>query len=216
MNIAAYIDHTILKPLTKAQEITQLCKEANEYHFAAVCIPPYFVALAKETTESHVKIATVIGFPFGYSTIKAKKAEIINAIFNGADELDFVINLCALHAGDYDYLRKEILECIQPIRLHDKKIKIIIESGILIDEQIIQCCAFYAQFKVDYMKTSTGYAEKGASIHAVQLMRRHLSEEIRIKASGGIRNYDTAKELIENGADRIGTSSGIAIIQNNS
>ena len=211
MDLAAFIDHTILKSNTTKEEIIQLCNEANEHKFAAVCVPPYFVALAKELTSPLVKVATVIGFPMGYSTIKAKKEEIIQAIADGADELDFVINITALFADDWDYLRKEILSCIQPIRFHNKKIKIIIESGILIDKQIINSCLFYAQFKVDFIKTSTGFAAAGASKHAIQLMKTYLPEHIKIKASGGIRDYLQAKELIALGVERIGTSSGIKI-----
>lgn len=212
MNIAAYIDHTILKSNTSKEDIIQLCSEANENHFAAVCTPPYFVSLAKKLIYNSVNIATVIGFPMGYSAIEAKEEEIIKAIADGADELDLVINLCALLAEDWNYLRKEILTCIQPIRLYNKKIKIIIESGILIDKQIIDCCLFYAQFKIDYMKTSTGFAEKGASKYAVRLMRAHLPPTIKIKASGGIRDLKFAQELIAEGAERIGTSSGIHIL----
>ena len=213
MNIAAYIDHTILKPNATQQEIVQLCNEANKYNFAAVCIPPYFVSLAKKSTSNNVKVATVIGFPMGYSTIKAKKEEIIQAIADGADELDLVINLSALFAEDWNYLRREIVTCLQPVRLHDKKIKIIIESGILIDKQIISCCLFYAQFKVDYLKTSTGYAAQGATFNAIQLMKKHLPENIKIKASGGIRDFKLTAEMIEQGVERIGTSSGIKIMK---
>jgi deoxyribose-phosphate aldolase len=213
MNIATYIDHTILKPTTLLTDIEKLCAEAEEHHFAAVCVPPHFVSAAKKLiTNADVKIATVIGFPFGYSTINAKVEEIKKAITDGADELDVVINLCALKANDMDYLAKEIVTCLQPIRLHRKIIKVIIESGILIDEEVIACCNLYAKHKVDFMKTSTGYAEKGASIHAVSLMRKHLPSTIAIKASGGIRTFAFAKELIEAGATRIGASASVAIL----
>ena len=213
MNIAAYIDHTILKPTTLLADIEKLCAEAEEHHFAAVCVPPHFVSAAKKLiTNNDVKIATVIGFPFGYSTVNAKVEEIKKAIQDGAEELDIVINLCALKANDIDYLAREIVTCLQPIRLHRKIIKVIIESGILIDEEVIACCDLYAKHKVDFMKTSTGYAEKGASIHAVSLMRKHLPSTIEIKASGGIRTFAFAKELIEAGATRIGASASVAIL----
>jgi deoxyribose-phosphate aldolase len=213
MDIAAYIDHTILKPTTLLADVIQLCNEAMEHHFAAVCVPPHFVSAAKKLIlQSDVKVATVIGFPFGYSSITAKSEEIKKAIRDGADELDIVINLSALKNNDMDYLAKEIVTCLQPIRLHRKIIKVIIESGILFDKEIVACCDLYAKHKVDFMKTSTGYAEKGASLHAVSLMRKHLPATIEIKASGGIRTFAFAKELIDAGATRIGASASVAIL----
>jgi deoxyribose-phosphate aldolase len=213
MNIASYIDHTILKPTTLHSDIKKLCEEAIEYKFAAVCVPPNFVALAKELTkDSDVKTATVIGFPFGYSTIQAKVAEVHQAIKDGADELDIVINISALLNNDFDYLSKEIVACLQPIRLNRGIVKVIIESGILSDDKIIACCQLYSKHKVDFMKTSTGYAEKGASVEAVRLMRENLPEDINIKASGGIRTFAFANELIAAGANRIGASAGIEIV----
>jgi deoxyribose-phosphate aldolase len=213
MNIASYIDHTILKPATLRSDIEKLCAEALEYKFAAVCVPPNFVALAKELTKnSAVKTATVIGFPFGYSTIQAKVAEVHQAIKDGADELDIVINISALLNNDLDYLSKEMVACLQPIRLNRRIVKVIIESGILSDDKIIACCHLYARHKVDFMKTSTGYAEKGASVEAVTIMRQNLPEDINIKASGGIRTFAFANELIAAGANRIGASAGIEIV----
>jgi deoxyribose-phosphate aldolase len=214
MNIASYIDHTILKPTTQNADIDQLCAEAVQYRFAAVCVPPPYISRARSATQqSEVKTATVIGFPFGYSTIEAKVAEVKQAITDGADELDIVINLCALKNGDWDYLSREIVACLQPVRLHRKVVKIIIESGILTDEEIVKCCGLYAKHKVDFVKTSTGYAEKGASVHAVRLMRANLPAEIEIKASGGIRTFAFAEELVLAGASRIGASAGITIVK---
>lgn len=213
MNIASYIDHTILKPTTLRSDIEKLCAEALEYKFAAVCVPPNFVVLAKNLTEeSDVKVATVIGFPFGYSNIQAKVAEVNQAIKDGADELDIVINISALLNNDFEYLSREIVACLQPIRLNRKIVKIIIESGLLFDDTIVACCQLYAKHKVDFMKTSTGYGEKGASVHAVALMRKHLPEDINIKASGGIRTFAFANELIAAGAGRIGASASVSII----
>lgn len=215
MNLAGYIDHTLLRPDTLLPGIEQLCAEAVAHHFAAVCVPPYFVTAAKKRTEQQpaVQTATVIGFPFGYSTIGAKVEEINRAIADGADELDIVINLCALKNKDMDYLTKEIVTCLQPVRLHRKIVKVIIESGILIDNDILACCDLYARHKVDFLKTSTGYAEKGATVHAVSLMRRHLPDGVGIKASGGIRTFAFAKELIEAGATRIGASASVSILK---
>ena len=214
MNINEYIDHTILKPTTLVTDIEKLCNESMEYKFAAVCVPPPFVKKAKELLkESSVKTATVIGFPFGYSAIEAKLSEAVLAIVDGADELDVVINLIALKNNDWQYLAGEINNLMPVIRQNKKIVKIIIESGVLTDAEIIKCCELYGAAGIDYLKTSTGYAEKGASVEAVKLMRLHLPEHVKIKASGGIRSYEFAKQLIEAGANRLGCSASIAIVQ---
>jgi len=213
MNIAGYIDHTVLKPTTTIADVEKLCSEALQYQFAAVCVPPLFVKIAKKLVgTSTVKVATVIGFPFGYSAIEAKVAEVVLAIIDGADELDVVINISAIKNNDWQFLANEINTILPIVKSKGKQIKIIIESGILTDEEIIKCCDLYGAAGVDYMKTSTGYADKGATLEAVQLMRKHLADSIRIKASGGIKNYTFAKQLINAGADRIGCSSSVAIV----
>ncbi len=213
MNIASYIDHTILKPTTLVADVEKLCAEAKQYNFAAVCVPPLFVKKAKAfTAHTSVKVATVIGFPFGYSAIEAKMAETILAIVDGADELDMVINISAVKNNDWQFLASEINTIMPVIKSKAKIIKVIIESGILTDEEIITCCDIYGAAGVDYMKTSTGYAEKGATVHAVQLMRTHLASTIKIKASGGIKDYDFAMELINAGANRLGCSSSVKIL----
>lgn len=209
-----YIDHTILKPTTLLSDIEKLCGEAKQYEFAAVCVPPTFVKKAKELTKnSLVKTATVIGFPFGYSAIEAKVAETVLAMVDGADELDIVINLIALKNGDWEYLANEVNHLIPLIKSKGKVTKLIIESGILTDEEIVKCCTMYAPTGVDFMKTSTGYAEVGATVHAVELMRKNLPDTIQIKASGGIRNYAFAKELVDAGATRLGCSASVKIVQ---
>lgn len=214
MNIAKYIDHTILKPTTLISDIESLCSEAKQYGFAAVCVPPNFVKKAKElTVGSGVKVATVIGFPFGYSAVEAKIAEILLAIVDGVDELDVVINISAIKNGDWMYLADEINHIMPIIRSKNKVIKIIIESGILTDEEIIKCCEIYGIAGIDYLKTSTGYAEKGATVGAVKLFRLHLPANIQIKASGGIRDYAFAKQLVDAGATRLGCSAGVAIVK---
>jgi deoxyribose-phosphate aldolase len=234
INIARYIDHTILKPTTTHIEISRICKEAIEYGFAAVCIPPSLVreavrGLAGGVQGGHaggagvvggpagdgaagVKVATVIGFPFGYSVVKAKLAEVEQALADGADELDVVINLVTLKNGDWSLLEEEMTVLAGRIHAGGRIVKVIIESGILQDEEIIRCCEIYSKVGVDFLKTSTGYAEKGATIEAVRLMRRHLPPGIRIKASGGIRQYDFARQLIEAGADRLGCSASVEIV----
>lgn len=213
MEIAAYIDHTILKPTTTIADIEKLCAEAVQYKFAAVCVPPLFVKKAVALVKgSPVKVATVIGFPFGYSAVEAKVAELVLAIIDGADELDIVINISAIKNKDWQFLANEISTMMPIIKNKNRVVKIIIESGILTDEEIVTCCTLYAAAGVDFMKTSSGYAEKGASVHAVELMRKHLATNIQIKASGGIKSYTFAKQLIDAGATRIGCSSSIQIV----
>jgi deoxyribose-phosphate aldolase len=213
MNICSYIDHSFLKPTTTFEDVKKCCEEALSYQFAAVCIPPVFVREAKSFTQnSKVKTATVIGFPFGYSAIEAKVAEIILAMVDGADELDMVINIAALKNNDWQYLANEINTILPVVHHQEKIIKIIIESGILTDEEIIRCCTLYGAAGVDYLKTSTGYAEKGASVEAVRLMRKNLPASVKIKASGGVKTYDFAIQLIKEGATRLGCSASISIV----
>ena len=214
LEIAKYIDHTLLKPTATWHEIKKICEEAIEYRFAAVCVPPLFVKKAKEIVEkSAVKAATVIGFPFGYEAIEAKVAEIVLAIVDGADELDMVINISAIKNNDWNFIANEINTIMPIVKSKNKILKVIIESGVLTDDEIIKSCDIYGAAGVDYIKTSTGYAEKGASIHAVKLIRAHLSNAVKIKASGGIKTYSFAKELIDAGADRLGCSSSVQIVK---
>jgi len=214
MKLNGYIDHTILKPTTLISDVEKLCKEAIQHQFAAVCVPPPFIKTAKQFLQgSTIKTATVIGFPFGYSAIEAKIAEVVLAMIDGVDELDIVINLIALKNNDWQYLANEISHIIPVIKQQQKTVKIIIESGILTNDEIIKCCQLYAPAGIDFMKTSTGFAEQGATVEAVELMRKHLSPSIQIKASGGIKTYAFATNLIEAGATRLGCSAGVAIVQ---
>jgi deoxyribose-phosphate aldolase len=221
INLASHIDHTVLKPTTTHIEIEKICKEAIEWGFAAVCVPPPMVAEAVRlvkaattaTAATEVKVATVIGFPFGYSTVRAKLAEVDQAIADGADELDIVINLIDLKGGNWPALEEEMKVLTERAHSAGKLVKVIIESGVLTDEEIIHCCALYARVGVDFLKTSTGYAATGATIAAVRLMRQHLPAGIRIKASGGIRDAVFARELIEAGADRLGCSASVEIVK---
>lgn len=214
MNLAAYIDHTILKQTTTLSDVEQLCKDALQYKFAAVCIPPLYVKKAKEFLQgSEVNVATVIGFPMGYAAIEAKVAEIVLAIVDGVDELDVVVNISAIKNGDWTFIANEINTIMPIVKTKNKVIKVIIESGVLTDDEIVKCCDIYGAAGVDFLKTSTGFAAKGASIHAVQLIRAHLADQVKIKASGGIKSYSFAKELINAGADRLGCSSSIEIIR---
>lgn len=214
MNISSYIDHTVLKPTTVLADIEKLCKEAADYHFAAVCVPPLYIKTAKQLLAgSKVKTATVIGFPFGYSAIEAKIAEVVLAVVDGVDELDIVVNISAVKNGDWQFLASEINTILPIIRNSNKVVKIIIESGVLTNDEIIKCCELYGAAGIDYLKTSTGYAEKGASVEAVQLMRKHLPAQVKIKASGGIKTFAFAKALIDAGAKRLGCSASVEILR---
>jgi deoxyribose-phosphate aldolase len=214
MNVAPYIDHTILKATTVVDDINKLCSEALQYKFAAVCVPPPFVKTAKDVLQgSDVKVATVIGFPFGYSITAAKLKEVEQALEDGADELDVVLNISAVKNGLWTELEAEIKALITAVHENGKIVKVIIESGVLSDQEIISCCRICSKYGSDFVKTSTGYAETGATLAAVQLMRANLPSHIRIKASGGIKTFEAAKQFIEAGADRIGCSAGVSIIK---
>ena len=213
MQLAQYIDHTILKPTTTLGEIETICDEAAKYKFYSVCIPPYFVKDARLILEREkVKVATVIGFPFGYNQTNAKVNEVKLAISDGAHEVDMVMNMAAFKSNDLAYLENEIRKVTRITVENNVVLKLIIESGILVEPEIIRCCDIFKHFSIDFLKTSTGYAEKGASVEAVQIMRKHLPDHIQIKASGGIRTYEFAKQLVEAGASRLGCSASIAIV----
>jgi deoxyribose-phosphate aldolase len=213
VDIAPYIDHTALKPVLLLTDIEQLCTEAAENGFAAVCVPPCFVGYASDLLKgSAVSVATVIAFPFGYQVTEVKLDEIKLAMEDGAQEIDLVHNIAALKNDDWDYLEQEIPKATFLTHELGGLIKVIVESGLLTDDELIKCCELYSRYPVDFLKTSTGFAEVGATVHAVSLMRAHLPEHIGIKASGGIRNFTFAKELIEAGASRIGCSASMQIL----
>ena len=214
MSLAQFIDHTILKNTTTVADVDKICKEAAEYGFAAVCVPPYFVGDAKKMLHgSAVKIATVIGFPFGYHHYKTKTEEARIAIEEGADELDVVMNLSAFKSNDLAYVETEIDELSELTTKNQRVLKVIIESGVLNDEEIVKCCELYKHYPVQFLKTSTGFGGEGASVHVVQLMRKHLPASIQIKASGGIRIVQFAQQLIDAGATRLGCSASVAIVK---
>lgn len=213
MQLASFIDHTILAQTTPKAAVQRVCEEAVQYRFAAVCIPPVYVADAMEFLKSStVKVCTVIGFPFGYHALEIKLEEAKKAVADGADELDAVLNLTALKNGDLKLLEQEIETLATFSNAHATLLKIIIESGILSDDEIITCCNICKKYPVPFLKTATGFAAHGATVHAVQLMRQHLPSSIRIKASGGIKTAAFARELIRAGAARLGCSASVAIV----
>lgn len=214
MEIKNYIEHTILKADTSLNDIEVLCKEAIENEFYGVCIPPYFVKAAKKAiAKSDVKIVTVIGFPLGYSTTPSKAEEAKKAIDEGADEIDMVINVAALKAKDYAYVTNDISTIFSIVHIKGAKLKVIIETALLTQEEKLKALEICEEVQVDFVKTSTGFAKSGAKVEDIELMRANLPKKIKIKASGGIKTKDQAVALINAGADRLGASSGIALIK---
>ncbi|RMD73080.1 MAG: deoxyribose-phosphate aldolase [Bacteroidetes bacterium] len=207
------IDHTLLKPDTTEQDVARLCAEARQYGFGAVCIPPFYVKHAVEQLEGEedIKVATVIGFPMGYSATAAKVEEIKRAIDEGAHELDVVINLCAVKNGNWNFVRNDIDSMTRAAHLHGRIIKVILETALLTDAEIEKLAAICTDVAPDFVKTSTGFNGGGATVEVVRKLRSLLPDHIQIKASGGIRDAATMQQMLEAGATRIGTSSGVAI-----
>ncbi len=213
MNLASKIDHTLLKADASEKEVKKICSEAKEFGFAAVCIPPYFVRKCKLwLSGTNVKVATVVGFPLGYAHTPAKVEEARRAIDEGADEVDMVINIIALKAGDWNYLKNELTSAATIVQLRGGKLKVILETGLLTDTEVIKACELCAEMTVDFVKTSTGFIKPGATVEAVKLLRANLPKSVKIKASGGIRDKEFALQLIAAGADRLGCSTSVSII----
>lgn len=210
-NIASLIDHTLLKPEATAAQVKELCKEARTYDFASVCVNPYFVKLAVEELQgAKSKVCTVIGFPLGASTAKTKAFETKDAIANGADEIDMVLNIGALKAGQYDV----VLEDMKAVReaAGEKLVKVILETCLLTDEEKEKACELAVEAKLDFVKTSTGFSTGGATAEDVALMRRIVGAELGVKASGGVRSLEDVEKMVAAGANRIGASSGVKIM----
>jgi len=209
-----HIDHTLLRPIGTTTDIRRLCTEAVEYGMAAVCVFPSYVPMAREILkESRVKIATVIAFPFGVTYTEIKEAEMRASAARGADEMDFVINIAALKSGDDRAIEKEMEYLTSKARTIGVRTKFIIETAYLTDDEKVRVCKVANRVKPDFMKTSTGYGPSGATVEDVRMMRSSLLPEIQIKAAGGIRSYAEALQLLQAGASRLGTSSGIKIIE---
>ena len=211
-NISQFIEHTTLKPLLVDQDIYKIIEEANTCNLLAVCVPPFWVKKAsRELQQSEIKIVTVVGFPLGYHMTETKLEEMRLAIRDGAHELDLVMNISAFKAN-MPWVKIEIAKCAALAHASNCLLKVIIETAYLSKTEIEKACKICADAGADFVKTSTGFSPEGASIENIQLMRSVLPENVRIKASGGIKTYAQAKSLIEAGADRIGTSSGVDIV----
>lgn len=210
--VAALIDHTLLKPVATVSDIENLCQEAKEYGFYAVCINPCHVKTAVDYLEgTEVKVCTVIGFPLGANTMEQKKREAAEAVQNGVSEVDMVINLGAVKAGDWDYVRRDIRGVVEATGGR-ALVKVILETGLLEPEEIIKASLTAKEAGAHFVKTSTGFLGSGATVEAVSLMGKAVGEELGIKASGGIRNLVQLQEMVAAGATRIGSSSGVAIM----
>ncbi len=212
MNLNNYIEHTLLKPDTTTAQVKALCQEAIDHNFAAVCVPPFYVKPAAQYLEdTPIKIVTVVGFPMGYSAIPTKVEETKRAVDEGADEVDMVVNIAAIKDGNWSHVKNDIDSVTTAVHLKGKAIKVILEMGLLSAAELKQLCTICEEVGVNYVKTSTGINAGGATVEMVKLLKGNIKSNIKIKASGGIKTRVFAQQLIQAGADRIGTSAGIAI-----
>jgi deoxyribose-phosphate aldolase len=212
--VAAFIDHTLLKPQATAADISRLCQEAHQYEFAAVCVNPYWVALAtSELAGSPVHVATVAGFPLGANATGVKVAETEAAIASGAREIDMVLNIGELCAGNLDSVQADIEAVVRAAHARGALVKVILETALLNDDQKTGACTLSKQAGADFVKTSTGFSTGGATVHDVALMRRVVGPDLGVKASGGVRTLQDLEAMRAAGANRIGTSAGVAIVE---
>jgi len=213
-NLASKIDHTLLRPDATSEQIIKLCTEAREFEFASVCVNPYYVALAANQLKGcKVKVCTVVGFPLGASTSKAKAMEAAEAIENGAEEIDMVLNIGELKSRNLDTVRNDIESVVISVK-ERALVKVILETCLLSEEEKINACLAAKAAGAHFVKTSTGFSRGGATVEDIKLMRQVVGSDFGVKASGGIRDYETAIAMISAGANRIGTSSSVSIIKN--
>ena len=212
MGLNKYIDHTILKATASGTDVQKLCEEAIEHEFYSVCVNGCYVADAKQLLQgTDVKVAAVVGFPLGAMTTAAKVFEAKEAIENGASEIDMVINVAKLKDGEFEYVENEIRQIKEAIG--DNVLKVIIETCYLTDEEKVKACELSLVAKADFVKTSTGFGTGGATYEDVKLMKSVVGDNAKVKASGGVRDKETAQKYVDLGADRLGTSSGIDIVK---
>ncbi len=213
-HLAAHLDHTLLRPDCTEAQITQLCHEARQHGFASACVPPCYVPLAaRALSGSGVAVCTVIGFPLGYNSARVKFREAEIALGEGATELDLVLNISALKSGNWDAVKAEVEDLADLCDVNDALLKVIIETALLTEGEMETAARLCAEAGANFVKTSTGFASRGASVADVALLRRVLPPEVRIKASGGIRTRAQALALLAAGADRLGTSNSLVIIE---
>ncbi|PEL12896.1 deoxyribose-phosphate aldolase [Bacillus sp. AFS017336] len=213
MNYASLVDHTLLRADAKKEEITTLAKEAKEFSFASICINPTWVSYASELLkDSSVKVCTVIGFPLGANTPEVKAFETKNAIENGAGEVDMVINISALKEKNDELVERDVRAVVEAAN-GKALVKVIIETCLLTDEEKVRACELSVKAGADFVKTSTGFSTGGATVEDVALMRKTVGANVGVKASGGVRNLKDVENVVAAGANRIGTSSGVKIVQ---
>lgn len=213
MNLAKYIDHTILKPETTKQEVITVCDEAKEYGFFSVCVNPYYVSLVRDQLAgSDVKVCSVIGFPLGASVTSVKAAETRQSIADGANEIDMVLNIAAMKNGDFEYVLNDIKGVVAA--LEGKAIlKVILENCLLTEAEIVKACELSVEAGAHFVKTSTGFSKGGAVASDIALMRKTVGPNIGVKASGAVRDRETALAMVEAGATRIGASASVSIVK---
>ncbi|MHC1740502.1 MAG: deoxyribose-phosphate aldolase [Anaerolineaceae bacterium] len=217
ISLASMIDHTLLKPDATQDKIAQLCFEARKYHFASVCVNPTNVKICADLLKgSDVKVCTVIGFPLGATPTEVKVFETLNALKDGATEIDMVINIGALKSGDNELVARDIRGVVDASHNAGALTKVIIETALLTDEEKVIACLLAKEAGADYVKTSTGFSGGGATVHDITLMRRTVGPTIGVKASGGIHTLEDAEAMVAAGATRIGASAGVKIIQSGS
>jgi deoxyribose-phosphate aldolase len=213
-SIASLIDHTLLRPDATRADIFELCREAREYEFASVCVNPYWVPLvAAELAGSHVKVCTVVGFPLGATSTEAKVCETEAALAAGAQEIDMVLNIGALRGGDRQAVQQDIEAVVKAAHRRGAIVKVILETALLDDDQKNTACLLAKAAGADFVKTSTGFGPSGATVHDVELMRRAVGPAMGVKASGGIRTLEDLNKMVAAGATRIGSSSGVKIVE---
>ncbi|MBI4858518.1 MAG: deoxyribose-phosphate aldolase [Acetobacterium woodii] len=209
--ILSHIDHTLLKQFATWEEIKVICDDAIAYETASVCIPPSYVKQIKETYGEKLNICTVIGFPLGYNTTATKVFEAVDAVKNGASEIDMVINITALKNKDYELVQNEIADIKKAIG--DKILKVIVETCFLTEDEKVKVCELVTNAKADYIKTSTGFGTAGATIEDIRLFKANIGPDVKMKAAGGVKSVDDLIAFINEGCDRIGTSSAVKMLQ---
>lgn len=217
MKLNHYIDHTLLKPEATLQQIEKLCTEAKENKFFSVCVNSYYVKRCVSLLQgSGVKVCTVVGFPLGASTMETKRFEAMKAVAEGAAEIDMVMNISAVKSGDWQYVQDDMSSLAQVCHQQGAILKVILETCLLTEEEKRKACEIAKRANVDFVKTSTGFSTGGATVEDVKLMRSIVGDKIGVKASGGIRNAETALKMVEAGATRLGTSASVEIVSGSS
>lgn len=214
MNLNRYIDHTLLKADASSAQIEKLCQEAKEYEFFSVCINSYYVKKAVSLLQgSNTLVCTVVGFPLGASTMETKRFEAMKAVAEGAKEIDMVLNVSAVKSGNWQYALDDMSSLAQVCHQQGALIKVILETCLLSEEEKKKVCELAVKAQVDFVKTSTGFSTGGATVEDVKMMRSVVGEKIGVKASGGVRDAETARAMIEAGASRLGTSASVEIMK---